>query len=193
MTLNKKNIQLLVVTFLITFVLAVISIIYFAPRLIMRGAQFKLTNSETVTSEGIAPLNSISHTHRFPTAEDRVIVRLNTDTFYSSGWFQLKDEPFVVHVPETDGRYYSLQFNDVWTNAFAYIGKRTTGSEEGSYIIVGPKWEGDLPDGVKVITSPSNLIWVIGRTMFLGADDVEKVIAIQEQITFTPLSTYSIK
>ena len=84
-----------------------------------------------------------------------------------------------------------MQFNDSWTNAFAYIGKRATGSEEGYYAIVGPDWKGDLPEGVKRIVSPTNLIWVIGRTMYFGKDDIERVKAIQKQITFTPLSRFT--
>ncbi len=179
------------ITVLITAALSILPMIYFAPRIIMLGAQYKLTNTDTITNEGKAPLNSISHTHRYPTAKDRIIVRMNTDTFYSSGWFQLEDEPFIVHVPKIDDRYFSLQLNDVWTNAFAYIGKRATGTEEGYYAIVSPDWKGELPKSIQKITAPTNLIWVIGRTMFFGEDDMKKVKSIQEQITFTPLSQFS--
>ncbi|MCK5683455.1 DUF1254 domain-containing protein [bacterium] len=189
-TTKKKKFKLFVITTILTAVLLIMPVIYFVPRVIMLGAQYKLTNTDTVTNEGKAPLNSISHTHRFPTAKDRIIVRLNTDTFYSSGWFELKKEPFIVHVPKTDGRYYSLQLNDSWTNAFDYIGKRATGSKEGYYAITGPNWKGELPPNIKKITAPTNLIWVIGRTMFFGEKDIEKVIAIQNQITFTPLSKF---
>jgi len=190
MTTNRKKIRLFLITALMTTAVMIVPIIYFMPRIIMLGAQKKLTSTDVVTNEGKAPLNHISHTHRFPTAKDKMIVRMNTDTFYSSGWFQLEDEPFIVHVPKTDGRYYSLQLNDSWTNAFAYIGKRATGSEEGTYAIVGPDWKGDLPAGVSKIQSPTNLIWVIGRTMYFGIDDIETVKTIQNQITFTPMSRY---
>ncbi len=188
--LHKNNLQLFVIIVFITAALAIFPIIYSLPRVVMLIAQYKLTNTDTVTNEGKAPLNSISHTHRFPTAKDRIIVRLNTDTFYSSGWFELGEEPLIIHVPETDGRYYSLQLNDAWTNAFAYIGKRATGNEEGYYAIVGPDWKGELPQGINKITSPTDLIWVIGRTMYFGKSDIEKVKAIQKQITFTPLGKF---
>ncbi len=189
-TQTKKNILLFLVTTVSSMVLFILILIFFAPRLVMLAAEKKLTGVDVVTSEGKAPLNNFSHTHRYPTAKDRIIVRLNTDTFYSSGWFKLKDEPYIIHLPKTDGRYYSLQINDVWTNAFAYLGKRATGSEEGSYAIVGPRWKGDLPDGVSKIVSPTNKIWIIGRTMFNGEDDMETVMAMQEQITATLLSEF---
>ncbi len=46
----------------------------------------RFTSVDEVTDVGRAPLNSISHTHRFPTPDDKIIVRPNADTFYSSGW-----------------------------------------------------------------------------------------------------------
>ena len=35
------------------------------------------------------------------------------------------------------GRYYVLQFVDAWTNNFAYVGHRATGTEAGSFLLVG--------------------------------------------------------
>jgi hypothetical protein len=44
------------------------------------------------------------------------------------------------------GRYYSVQFNDPSMNAnFAYIGKRTTGTGAGEYLVNGPRWKGTVP------------------------------------------------
>ncbi|RLD82505.1 MAG: hypothetical protein DRJ10_04970 [Bacteroidetes bacterium] len=192
-TMKKKNLQLFTLSTLISLAFFIMPIIYIMPRIVMMAAQYKLTDTDTVTNEGKAPLNSISHTHRFPTGKDKIIVRLNTDTFYSSGWFDLSEQPFIVHVPKTDGRYYSLQFNDTWTNAYAYIGKRATGSNEGYYAIVGPNWEGELPVGISKIKSPTNLTWVIGRTMYLGKNDIQNVIHLQKQITLTPLSKHIAK
>jgi len=189
-TQTKKNLQLFLISTVSSTVLFILILIFFAPRLVMVAAEKKLTDVDVVTSEGKAPLNNFSHTHRYPTAKDRIIVRLNTDTFYSSGWFNLNDEPYIIHLPKTDGRYYSIQINDVWTNAFAYLGKRATGSEEGNYAIVGPRWKGNLPAGVTKIVSPTNKIWIIGRIMFNGEDDMEIVTALQEKITATPLSEF---
>ena len=192
MTSSKRNnIFIYIATTIIVTGLLIFPIIFLMPRIVMLGAQYKLTNTDTITSEGKAPLNSISHTHRYPTAKDKVIVRLNTDTFYSSGWFKLNDDPYIIHVPATGERYYSIQFNDAWTNAFAYIGKRATGNQEAFFAVVGPDWTGELPDGIKKISSPTNLIWVIGRTMFYGKEDIEAVKTLQEQITFTSLSKFN--
>ena len=43
-------------------------------------------------------------------------------------------------------RYYSVQFTDPATNTnFAYVGKRTTGTHAGEYLITGPRWGGQAP------------------------------------------------
>ena len=42
---------------------------------------------------------------------------------------------FVFTVPEVEkGRYYSLQFIDMYTFDFAYVGSRATGNGAGSYL-----------------------------------------------------------
>ena len=83
-----------------------------------------------------------------------------------------------------------MQMMDAWTNVFASVGKRTTGTAAGDFAIVGPGWQGDLPQGVKKVQAPTNLVWILGRTQCNGKDDYAAVNAIQRQYTLTPLSSY---
>ncbi len=162
--------------------------IYLLPRGIAYLAQRKLTNADHVTHEGRAPLNHISHVHRLATSDDKVIVRPNNDTFYSSAWMDLSKEAYLLSVPAMGERYYSLQFMDPWTNAFFYVGTRATGKAAGQFALVGPDWATPLPAGITPIRAPSNTVWIIGRTMVYGQDDVAAATALQEKITLTPLS-----
>ena len=51
-----------------------------------------------------------------------------------------------MHVPDMADRYYSVQFTDPSKNTnFAYVGKRTTGTQAGDYLMSGPGWEGQVP------------------------------------------------
>ena len=43
--------------------------------------------------------------------------------------------PAGADVPDTHDRYYVLQFIDAWTNNFAYIGRRATGTAEAEYLL----------------------------------------------------------
>lgn len=96
----------------------------------------------------------------------------------------------ILSVPNTEGRYYTIQFQDAYTNTFNYVGKRTTGTVEGNYVIVGPDWQGELPAGLPVIKSPTNTVWALGRTLVDGPADLPAVRSLQQQYTLTPLSLY---
>ena len=84
----------------------------------------------------------------------------------------LRTEPLVLTVPPIEqNRYYSLQFVDGYTYNFAYVGSRTTGNSGGKYLLAGPNWKGDKPEGVnEVIRSDTDLAFVLYRTQLFGPD-----------------------
>jgi hypothetical protein len=67
---------------------------------------------------------------------------------------------------------------DAYTNIFSYIGTRATGSAGGTYLLAGPDWNEQVPEGMTKIWSPTNLAWLITRTSVKGLTDVSNVIAI---------------
>ena len=81
-----------------------------------------------------------------------------------------------------------MQFLDAYTNSFAYVGRRTTGTRPGRFAIVPPGWRGRLPRGVKSIRSPTPVAWMLGRTLVDGPADLPAVNAIQRGYTLTPLA-----
>jgi len=144
----------------------------------------------TGTRQGQTPVNHFSHVRVFPDHRFRLVVRPNCDTLYSSAWIDLTAEPLVLSVPDMGDRYYVMPFMDAWTNVFAYVGTRTTGSGPGNYLLAGPDWNGNMPPGVKKIQSPTNMVWLIGRIQANGAQDFFNVHRLQDQITLTPLSRW---
>ena len=79
---------------------------------------------------------------------------------------------------------------DAYTNDYAYVGTRATGSTGGTYLIAGPDWNGQVPDGMTKIWTPNNLAWILQRTLVKGPQDVANVQAIQDKTSLTPLSAY---
>ena len=65
-----------------------------------------------------------------PSAE---FVSPNNDTLYLLVPLELSGGPVRIDVPDTGGRYYVLQCVDAWTNNFAYLGSRATGTAAGSF------------------------------------------------------------
>lgn len=135
---------------------------------------------------GLQP-NQFLHERSFPTPQYTTIVRPNVDTLYSMAWLDLGREPVVLQVPDTHNRYYLMELLDAWTNVFASIGARTTGTKAGVYAITGPEWNGVLPEGIFRVASPTNTVWVIGRTQTNGPQDYPSVHAIQNRYRLMPL------
>ena len=116
-------------------------------------------------------------------------VGVNHDTLLTAGWLDLRQGPFVLHVPDMSDRYYSVQFTDPSKNtSFAYVGTRTTGTQAGDYLITGRNWKGQVPSGMKQISSPNNSVIVAGRVLVKSDSDLPTAYELSKQIQLTPLS-----
>ena len=114
---------------------------------------------------------------------------VNHDTLMTAGWLDLGEGPQILHVPDMAGRYYSVQFTDPSNNTtFAYVGKRTTGTQAGDYLITGPRWKGQAPSGMTQIASPNKSVLVLGRVLVESDSDLSTAYDLSKQIQLTPLS-----
>ncbi len=126
-----------------------------------------------------------------PGSSNLMSIGTNRDTLYTVGWLDLSKGPQVLHVPDMAGRYYSVQFTDPSKNVnFAYVGKRTTGTQAGDYLISGPNWKAAVPQGMKQISSPNNSLLVIGRVFVADNNDLPTAHGLAKQIQLTPLSDW---
>ena len=139
-----------------------------------------------------APFNRIKNISRVYTHEDRAVQTPNSDTPYSWLALDLRTEPFVLSVPPIEKeRYFSIQLIDLYTHNFAYIGSRTTGYEGGHFLMAGPGWDGDVPDGItKVFPFETELMLAVYRTQLFEPGDIAKVKAIQAGYSVQPLSAF---
>jgi hypothetical protein len=127
--------------------------------------------------------------HPPASASNLLTTGVNRDTLITAGWLDLSKGPLVLHVPDMDGRYYSVQFTNPSDGTdFAYVGTRATGSQAGDYLITGPGWKGTIPQGVTQISSPNNAVLVIGRTLVESDSDLAAAYNLANQIQLTPLS-----
>lgn len=114
------------------------------------------------------------------------VVTPNNDTLYVNAWLDLRRGPLVIEVPDTAGRYYVLGLLDFYTNPFGSIGLRCTGTGAGRYVITPPGWESELPAGLPVIEAPTPWVWIIGRILVDGPDDLRAVHQLQDGFHVRP-------
>jgi hypothetical protein len=165
------------------------TVVYGLPLVIMDITMKKSINVARPVGT-FAPANQFAHLREFPNASFKDVVRANVDTLYSSAFLDLAKEPIVLSVPDTHGRYYLLPMLDMWTDIFASPGKRTTGTRPGNFVISGPGWTGTLPAGMQELKSPTNGVWILGRTQTNGPKDYPAVHAIQDGYKLVPLSAF---
>jgi hypothetical protein len=160
--------------------------------LVMNYAVLYEFNVDTSSSQYKAPFNQIKNEARVFTYEDTAVVTPNSDTPYSAVSFDLRAEPMVISVPAVEkSRYYSLQLVDGNTYNYGYIGSRTTGTEAGDYLVVGPDWNGETPVGInEVFQSSTPFGMTIFRTQLFNADDMSNVVKVQAGYKVQPLSTF---
>ncbi len=164
--------------------------VYGYPLLLMDYTNRIGINVEEPNSFGSAPINQIGHFRQFPDHNFTDVVKPNVDTYYSIAWYDLKQEPIVLSVPATD-RYYLLPLLDAYTNVFSVPGTRTTGKEAQSFLLAGPFWQGEVPEGMTLIQAPTNMVWMIGRTQVNSLEDGATVVAsIQDGYKLVPLSHF---
>jgi hypothetical protein len=118
----------------------------------------------------------------------RTVVAPNQDTLYSMAVLDLRAGPLLLTHPPVPDRYFSLQFLDMWTESFAYIGTRATGGRGGRWLIAGPGWRGEPPADADLISSPTDQLFIIGRYLVDGDADVKCVLDIGAAVELAPWS-----
>jgi hypothetical protein len=136
--------------------------------------------------------NQLYNTDRVYTPKDTAVVTPNSDTPYSFFCADLRAEPLVLSVPEIEqGRYYSVQLVDLYTFNYGYVGSRATGNGAGTYMIAGPNWKGETPEGVKkVFRCETDFSMAIIRTQLFNPGDMDNVKKIQAGYKVQTLSAF---
>jgi hypothetical protein len=182
--------------------------IYFWPRMLL--SVFKRGLLVKGFGDGPIPVNTLytesqalfaDPLHPPASASKLAVTGVNRDTLMTGGWLDLSKGPLVLHVPDMNGpdttgsgkggRYYSVQFTDPSKNTnFAYVGKRTTGTQAGDFLITGPGWKGQVPGGMPQIASPNNAVLVFGRVLVESDSDLPAAYGLTKQIQLTPLDLW---
>ena len=128
------------------------------------------------------PVNTLTHARRLADPSSRAVTTPNNDTLYSSASLDLTKGPVRIDVPDFGARYYSIALMDVFTNNFAYIGRRTTGTAAGSFVVADAGWRGNIPDGARLIRAPTPYVTLLMRILVQGSGDLDAVHRLQDSV-----------
>lgn len=130
--------------------------------------------------------------HRFRHQRDVATPRFdafltpNVDTLYSNAWLDLARGPAVIEIPPMPGRYYTLQFVDMYANA-SNLSSRTVGPDGGRFTVAPTWWTGDDEPGTTRFRVATPYMWVLMRIL-VGVDDVDVVRSLQDRVTIRSLA-----
>jgi hypothetical protein len=157
-------------------------------------AMYNLRSSTCVGPDAKVPPNEIWRIDNIASpaiAEQAGYVTPNVNVIYGFGFMDLGQQPIILSAPNSQGRYYMVEICDMWTNAFAYVGGVATGYEGGTFALVGPNWQGQLPAGVTRIDCPTRWVELQPRVHVKNAADLSGAQKVLHAITVKGLAQYN--
>lgn len=128
------------------------------------------------------------HSAQLATPSTTFIPAPNNDTTYSRAWLDLRYGPVVIETPDTQGRFYSIQMLDMYSETFANLGKRLFGTKPRKFLITGPNWTGDVPKDMYAVSCNTNFALAFLRVLIESEDQLIEVKRIQKNVTIHPLN-----
>lgn len=139
----------------------------------------------------VAPPGAICMLTDYIQADQNFVACPNQDTVYGAGYQHLDTLPVVIQVPDFGDRFYVYQMVDARTESFGSIGKQH-GSKPGFYLLVGPHWQGEVPEGINAVYRASTDLVAVLPRIFMDdtAEDRAAVAPLVNQVVLYPLSQF---
>lgn len=139
----------------------------------------------------VAPIGNLCMTHDYITPGERYVACPNQDVVYGFGIMLLNETPVVVQVPDFGERFWVVQIGNQRTDGIAKLGSMYN-SKKGFYLVVGPDWQGKVPNGITaVFRSNTNLAFVIPRAFLNNtAEDKQAIQPVINQLMSYPLAQF---
>ncbi len=100
----------------------------------------------------------------------------------ASAWLDLSVDPLFLTLPPMGERFYSAAFIDPFTNAFAHVSSRLSGSAASPHMVAGPRWRGAVDEEVTLIRAPAASVWLrLAIAAEDAGDDLDTARAVQAQ------------
>ena len=164
--------------------------IYGFPLVMMDVTKAVLTATPK-SDEYKAPINQFGRVRTYADPGFKDVVRVSRDSLWCYAFVDLGNEPFIYSQPDTKGRYIVMQAVNMWSDNFASVGSRTTGTEAGHFLIAAPQWNGTVPPDIKeTFRCSTRFTWVLVQIPATSSQDFSEIHALQDALKLTPLSAW---
>ncbi|MGV0741199.1 DUF1254 domain-containing protein [Mycolicibacterium sp. XJ870] len=139
----------------------------------------------------VAPQGRVAMLSDYIDPAETFVTCPNQDVVYGLAYFSLDEQPVIAQVPDFGDRFWVYALYDARTDQFGELGK-AYGTKPGFYLLAGPNWEGEKPDGVEAVVRSSTALANAIPRVFMD-DTPEDRAAIQSvinQIVIYPLSDF---
>jgi hypothetical protein len=92
---------------------------------------------------------------------------------------KLAAEAYIYGYPLVYDLREAASFVDAWTDNFAYIGRRATGTAEAQYLLTDRDYDGPVPDAMTAVAAPTGVFTIVGRMQLNGEADLPAVHDLQ--------------
>ncbi len=159
--------------------------------LVMMDVTKDVVTATPKSGEYKAPMNQFGRIRTYVNPDFKDVVRISVNSLWSHAFLDLENEPMIVTVPDTKGRYIVVQALNMWTDDFASLGSRTPDMKFGNFLFAGPKWNGTAPADVKAtFRSTTRYAWILVQMSAASPKEFPEIHALQDQLKVTPLSAW---
>ncbi|MEN4397638.1 DUF1254 domain-containing protein [Mycolicibacterium senegalense] len=139
----------------------------------------------------VAPQGHLAMLSDYVDPAETFVTCPNQDVVYGLAYFDLDAQPVIVQVPDFGDRFWVYCLYDQRTDQFGELGK-PYGTQPGFYLLAGPSWKGDKPDGVQAVIRSSTAIATAIPRVFQDdtAADRAAIRSVLGQIMIYPLSDF---
>lgn len=139
----------------------------------------------------VAPMGRLAMLNDYVKPDQRFVACPNQDVAYGLAIFALNEGPSVIQVPDFGDRFWVYAIYNGRTDQFGELGK-PYGTKPGFYLLVGPEWDGETPEGITGVIRSSTELALAGPRVFMDdtEEDREAIQPLVNQILFYPLSEF---
>jgi hypothetical protein len=138
-----------------------------------------------------APLGRVCMMTDYIAPTQRFVACTNQDVLYGFGFGSIDEQPAVFQIPDFGDRFWVAAAWDHRTDSFARMGKQY-GTKPGFYAVVGPNWDGKIPDGITEVFRSSTALAAFCPRVFLQdtAEDRAAVAELIKKVNIYPLDEF---